>query len=708
MNTETPFEKLSEDEQNHLLRKLANLFRPILGEIGGMMVKEHKIIGEPSTKKPGYIGLLFDHPPDKVIVFAEYVDQDISKQMRNQEKKDKKENKHIIDKSKLVDALWETAEKQSSAGNGTFLPTEPFLLRDIKDNDVEHAFYTIYGASARQKDFKIKLWARSLKTKPNANHYAVLYFAFAASDEITATDDMVEALCKFAEHIIRSALVLAVIGDPELHSVVRYLTAKLPQSSFNDNFIHQTLAAIYAYVREVVPITLDDTPKNIQVNWENEDDEVDEVNELKSIHKASCIDVNRRVVGSLKRAKVFSLTITTTAKNNESTKYPAIAKFSTVKEAREEADGLRKMQRYYSCIGKMLPPPLEVYLLTKYDESTSRRTPPLEPTKDWMDTPCISVTPDLEGSILAEKIASLWALPTRRVEKFTGFLGQARTFIREIQRQPFIESGEAGANLSAGTHRPHDLLIEFFEKEFKFPAQKERYTSLLDAFNSNFPFSTWLKLGSIVEAKLVNPHVWLKKMIESPNSIVWQNHHQRSKRFVLKHGDFHAGNLFYTSEGDNLVVLDYDRVGGGLPEEDLACLDASFVSAVFGLSDFDLQSNWEKYALESIALLSWIHPSTIDCHCNNSFARELFETLSILRPGTICPFYAASVVKALVGQLRARCVPWNDQKKKYESVDAATLNKLRARNASAWLYMAMMLSHLVMPDSSDPEDFHPY
>ena len=709
MNTETPFEKLSEDEQNHLLRKLANLFRPILGEIGGMMVKEHKIPGEPSTKKPGYIGLLFDHhSSDKVIVFAEYVDQKTSKQMRNREKNDKKENNHIINKSNLVDALWETAESQSSAPEGAFLPTEPFLLTQINDNDVRNAFYAIYGESAHHENFKITLLARSLKTKPEDNHHAVLYFAFAETDEITATGDMVEALCKFAEHIIRSALILATVGDPELHSVVGYLTAKLPQSSFNDYFIHQTLAAIYAYVREVVPITLDDaSPEDFHVNWEDDD----EVDKLKSIHKASRIDVNRRVGGSLKGAKVFSLTITTTAKNNESTKYPAIAKFSTVKEAREEADGLRKMQRYYSRIGKMLPPPLEVYLLTEKEDtrSGSRRIPVIDKNGDWLDTPCISVTPDLEGSILAEKIAVSWVLPTRRVERFTGFLEQARTFIREIQLQPFILSGEGGANSSTGTHRPHDLLIEFFTNELKSPAQKDRYSGLLDAFKSNFPNSSWLKHESI-EAKLVNPHVWLSKMIEPGGLIAWQKYHQRPKRFVLKHGDFHAGNLFYTSEGDNLVVLDYDRVGGGLPEEDLACLDASFVSAVFGLSDFDLPVNWKEFAPDSIALLSWMHSSTTKCLNTNPFARDLLETLSILRPGTICPFYAASVVRALVGQLRACCVPWNHQKEKYESVDAATLNKLRGRNAAAWLYMAMMLSHLVvMPDdSSAPEDFDPF
>ena len=71
MTADSPFENLPETEQNRLLRKIAAQLRPMLGEIGEVLVSVRKS----DNRKPGFIGLLFRHSANKAILFAEPIDQ---------------------------------------------------------------------------------------------------------------------------------------------------------------------------------------------------------------------------------------------------------------------------------------------------------------------------------------------------------------------------------------------------------------------------------------------------------------------------------------------------------------------------------------------------------------------------------------------------------------------------------------------------------
>lgn len=684
MTSETPFEAMPLDEQNRLLRKLADLLRPMLGEIGEVLVKES------TGKKPGFIGLLFELGNNKAIVFAEYVDETSRKEHRNKPKNENEpETVHVFEvNAKYIEELISAGKKGRTKG---FETTDGLKLTDL-GNGLTELFRGCYGEDVDDKDFKIKLLVKPLE-KDNKIQ-SMLYFAVKAGDELQHDQELILLFSKLVEQLVRNALGLAAISDHELRSTVGYLTNLIPQS-FNDYVMPQTLAAIYAYVREVVPVTLGATPTPIVDGVEG-----DIKNKLTSIHKAHHIHVNRAIGGSLKGASVYSLNITTHATDGGSTTttYPAIAKFSTISEARAEADGLRRMQRYFSRVGKMLPPPLEVYLLKNTEGAY-----PFE-TGNWQDAPCISVTPDLEGSVLSEKIAEHWVSPTRRVERFSGYLKQARHFVDEIQCQPFdgpIKSDDSADNPEERSlESPEQRLIEFINSE-----KPQRFKLLIEGLN--FPANPHLNLKCADrECKVVNPVVWLKQILDRTSDLKWKTHPKRMRKTVLAHGDFHTGNLFYSTDGDHLTVLDYDRVAGEHPEEDFARLDASFVAFVFGLSDFKVKANWEKYALPALSLVAGCHPFNVQELEKNIFTRDLAETLGVIRPARPCSFFAASVVKALLIQLKTTYTK-KIAENEYELAKEAELKQNQGRNAATWLYLALMLTHLV-EDSGDMDDWEPF
>lgn len=686
MITETPFEILPESEQNRLLSRLSIQLRPMLGEIGEVLVRESS-----EGKKPGFIGILFGHVDEQAILFAEYVDETSRVDWR---KTHKSVGTHIFGATEEYVAAIIAAGRKNATGD---LAASDGLLLSSFDGNIRAIFRGCYGEAVDDPDFKIKLLGKPLKKSDGGEILSMLYFAVKDGDEFQPAKDLISQLAKLVEQLVRNALGLAAIGDQELRSVVGYLTNRLPQS-FNDYVAPQTLAAIYAYVREVVPLPLSN-PEMPEV----EPRDAERAEELKSIHSAKHIRVVRAVGGSLKGASVYSLKITPCAMDDESsTSYPAIAKFSTISEARDEADGLRRMQRYYSHIGKMLAPPLEVYLLKGIDGEFPFENE--EWNGNWLDLPCISVTPDLEGKALSEKITEYWATPTKRVERFSGYLRQAKHFIDEIQQQPFDRPTASRASTEAhegeSEEKPEHQLIELLSQSER---NKARYRLLTTELS--FPSESRLKLKLVGggDCHVVNPIAWLKQMLDDGSLVGWQSYDQRPCKTVLVHGDYHTGNLFLGTEGEHLTVLDYDRVGGGRPEEDLARLHASFVSFVFALEDFKEERNWEKYAPPALSLLAGFHPFSVEALENKAFARDLVETLGIIGPVRQCPYYAASVAQALLIQLKTT----------YTKADGADVQlsgnhdllKNQGRNAATWLYLAFILRHLVADSGGAAEDW---
>lgn len=695
MIAETPFEQLLETEQNRLLATLAQQIRPMLGEIGEVVIKEK------NGRRPGFVGLLFGHGAEKTIVFAEYVDETARKKWRSEHRS---VGKHVFSRSDpYIAEIIKAGLKDSGSGLGA---SDALLLSAVAntENSAVAIFQGCYGEEAKRNEFKIKLLGKPLK-KENCQIHSMLYFAVKEGDEWHALKDLIDQLSKLVEQLIRNALGLAAISNQELRGAVSYLTDRLPQS-FNDYVRPQVLAAIYAYVREVVPSAMP-APEGANIGGTTavtttgahekpvvEPEDAALASDLKSIHTARLIRVNRAVGGSLKDAPVFSLTITTKAAHEGgSTTYPAIAKFSTLAEARDEADGLRRMQRYYSSIGKMLPPPLQVYLI-----AAANGRFPFEEEKwngRWTELPCISVTPDLEGVVLSEKIAEHWASPTRRVERFGGYLQPARAFVEKIQQQPLeLSSATDGSSATSATEGPQRYLADFFSAIRDSEKDKERYNLL--ATGLYFPDGKVLRfnIAGHGDVSVVNPAAWIGEMLNNANSVPWKPHPSRKPRPVLTHGDFHTGNLFFSTVGEHLTVLDYDRVGPGAPEEDLARLEASFVAFVFALADFSKPEHWNAYAPPSLALLAGCHPFPVQVLEQNAFARDLRETLNVIRPAKPCPFYAALVIKALIIQLKTTCTT-RDADGKAVLASEETLNAGQGRNAATWLYLAMLLGQLV-------------
>jgi hypothetical protein len=694
MIVDAPFHSLSEEDQNRLLSALAHQIRPMLGEIGEVLVK-----ADNSGNKPGFIGLLFGHGADKAIVFAEYVDETTRKKWRAEQPIG---GKHVFDTSKLYIAeIIKAGTKDIGGGLGA---SDGLSAIDLSDDDtrVVAIFKGCYGEDAEKPDFKIKLLGKRLSKPKDDVTLSMIYFAVKDGDEFKPNEELIEQLAKLIEQLVRNALGLAAISNQELRGVASYLTELLPQS-FNDYVRPQVLAAIYAYVREVVPV---DTSGKTAHKPSIEPTDAPCAEKLKCIHTASSIRVTRAVGGSLKGASVYALTITTgLAHEGGSTSYSAIAKFSTLAEARDEADGLRRMQRYYSSIGKMLPAPLQVFLIVGADGKYSFEVE--GKSGQWTEVPCISVTPDLEGVVLSEKITDYWPSPTRRVERFSGYLNQAKSFVDKIQQQPLELANLTSAdssNVTNHTEEPKQQLLDFFTK--MSDREKERYTQL--ASGLAFPEHECLALKGVSdgECKLVNPAAWIRKMLSPSTTVEWVSHSARSKRSVLTHGDFHTGNLFFSSVGDHLTVLDYDRVGPGTPEEDLARLEASFVTFVFGLPDFCCGGRWNEYALPSLALLSGCHPFPVQLLEQNAFARDLLESLHIIRPAKPCPFYTASVIKALLIQLKTTFTKWDESGVKLVKADEIIAN--HGRNAATWLYLGMLLGKLVKTDGTPSEWENPF
>jgi hypothetical protein len=670
---EKTFTEMPESEQNRLLQKLAGQLRPMLGEIGEVFVKP----SPPDNLRPGFFGILFEHGA-QVILFAEYVEQAVRSAHRDRETP----SPHIFRGDDLY------VSRLRAAGKGRrVLGSDSLRLADLRD-DIGEAFQGYYGAEAKRPEFRIKLQAMGLFKSEVNRAEAMLYFASKQDDECTLNDDIVPMLSKLVEQLIRSALGLAIISDHELRSVASYLAAKLPQS-FDDYVMPQTLAAIYAYVREVVPLPLPNPPIPRVTGCEDEELK----KRLESIHSATNVEVVRAVGGSLKGAPVYSLRITTQGHRiGSSTQYPAIAKLSTIGEARAEADGLHRMQRYYSHIGKMLPPPLEVYLIK------DGARPKLDAT-DWLQTSCVSVTPDLEGRPLSEIIAQHWSSPTMRVERFSALLSQAKEFVAAIQRQPLYLLADE-VNGASAFDRKHDVtandapqnrLIDFFCRASA--VEKRRYQLMIDGVALG-ALDLLLTVKGCKACTLVNPLAWLRLLLDDSTMVKWKHYPDRASRIVLIHGDFHTGNLFYTTGSDQLVVLDYDRVGGGPAEEDCARLEASFVASVFGLPDFYREDNWKRYAPNALSLLAGCHPYRIEMLETNPFARDLAETLATIRPSSdISPFYAASVVIGCLIQLKTTYTKRRNNE--HSLVSRHGLEGQRGRTLALWLYAGLMLTHLI-------------
>ncbi len=707
MSDDAGFLSLDEAKQNELLRLVASLLRPTIGEIGEVVIKEDsfQVGGNSVTKKPGFLGLIFQHA-DKVIAFAEYVDEADRKAYR---KEHAHVALHVLPASlPYVNAIVEAAKKSGTQKLG--------LSDSIKASEVNHTdlkvteiFRVAYGAEVDAADFKIKLFAKRLLSDTAGAPVSLLYYAVKDGQELSIKPEVLESLARLVEQLVRNALWLAGISDQRLRSTVRHLLSKLPEN-FNDYVYPQTLAAIYAYVREVVPLPLaasgttrSETPlvsghgsgcKGARIK-----------SKLKALHHAERVDIIRAVGGSLKGASVYSLRVTVRAGGNELSSYPAIAKFSTIKEAREEAEGLRKMQRYYSRIGNRLPPPLEVYLVRRGRKGVAALN-----NHDWLKTPCISLTPDLEGAVLSEKITKHWASPTRRVERFSGYLTQAQKFITEIQDQP-IEHSAADGEAEESSIK---ALTEFFDGKLGIKqndAEKKRYEVLTGSLN--FPSAAWLEVSTsaapVTKFAVPNPIHWVGKMLAADAITGWKKDlPKRKPASVLIHGDFHTGNLFLSRDSDQLTVLDYDRVGSGPPEEDFARLDASFVSFVFALRDFRESGNWNEFAPDALALAAGLHPKMVVTLERNSFARDLAEVLEVIRPDGLSQFFCASVAKALLIQLKTSCTKW--QSGGYVLAEEKVLRENQGRNGATWLYLAFMLSRLLEPkgENETAEAWNPF
>ncbi len=705
MSAEADFHSLDLRKQNELLQMVASLLRPAIGEIGEVVVKEKEftVDGVTVKKKPGFLGLLFRHSNGQVVAFAEFVHEEDRKKYREQMPI---AASHVLaDNLPFVSPIVQAASKSSSSSLGD---SDSLKLAEMNDAELTKIFRIAYGAEADGAEFKIKLLAKTLHSDSANSWESLLYFAVKDDGHgLSISPDLLDSLARLVEQLVRNALGLAGISDQRLRSAVGHLLSKLPQN-FNDYIYPQTLAAIYAYVREVVPLPLaasgSEPCKVPSVSGCSANSDGTELaNRLKALHHAKEVQVNRAVGGSLKGASVYSLTVKTmTHASDEETSYPAIAKFSTIKEARDESEGLRKLQRYYSRIGKMLPPPLEVYL--ERDATTGIAN--LD-KNDWLKTPCISLTPDLEGAVLSEKITEHWASPTRRVERFSGYLAQAQKFISEIQDQPIEHSSPAGS----ADESCISALTEFFDGKLGIKqnkAEKERYELLTTSLN--FPAAAWLKVTpSGSEFVVPNPIHWIGKMLAAEAFTGWKKDlPKRKPASVLIHGDFHTGNLFLSRDSDQLTVLDYDRVGSGPPEEDYARLDASFVSFVFALRDFRDGGNWQQFAPDALALAAGLHPKTVVTLERNSFARDLAEVLEVIRPDGLSQFFCASVAKALLIQLKTSCTKWNSGC--YVLADEKVLQENQGRNGATWLYLAFMLSRLLEPkaESETTEAWNPF
>lgn len=100
------------------------------------------------------------------------------------------------------------------------------------------------------------------------------------------------------------------------------------------------------------------------------------------------------------------------------------------------------------------------------------------------------------------------------------------------------------------------------------------------------------------------------------------------------------------------------------------------------------------------------HPFNVQELEKNIFTRDLAETLGVIRPARPCSFFAASVVKALLIQLKTTYTK-KIAENEYELAKEAELKQNQGRNAATWLYLALMLTHLV-EDSGDMDDWEPF
>lgn len=685
MNTkDIPFSERSEKDQNDQLARVAYLLRPMLGEIG------EALIIDDGAKKAGFIGLLCPHTTDKVILFAEFIDEEARISYRTSVKPHEvaPHVRPITDTDLYVRAL------TVAAGKPGLQQSNPLSLVALPI-DVQRVFEVLKSKGTPSSGNIIVQTLRLGMNSDETGLKSAVFLLFREDSTFLLKEQQTCALQGLIGQLIRNAIGLAGISDLELCPAATYLLASIP-GTFNDYAVPQSLAAIYASVREVVPAPLPTGEEPVlrpSVAWH--DAALSE--QMKCIHTAQRIAVKRPVGGSLKGASVYSIEVHShEVHGTPAPSYPAIAKFSTVREARAEANGLRLMQRYYSKIGKHLPPPLQVYLCTD-----DKGKPTIDPKEgDWLSAECISVTPDLEGHVLSEKIMKHWGSPTRRVERFTGYLKQARHFIDEIQKPPlelvtFPKSHAAPSSTNNAFKEPKDHLLDWFANLSS--QEKDRFSMVTKALLISNDIHGGVQVVDVKEdVQCVNPIWWINEMLKATPGIKWCKHDAREARRVLTHGDFHTGNLFFSHADEHLTVLDYDHVGVGDPESDLALLETSFATFVFDLKDFRVTANWEQFAPTTLALLAECHPFSTDALHKQAFARDLSETLSVLRPENWCPFYVASLVRSLANQVKATYTKWDKPTKSYKLVETASLTS-QGRNAAALLYMAFLLTHLVEP-----------
>jgi hypothetical protein len=335
---------------------------------------------------------------------------------------------------------------------------------------------------------------------------------------------------------------------------------------------------------------------------------------LKEIRGASSIAVTKPLFGSLQGKPVYLVKIQPrTAENKpDGSPYAAVAKVASHKAVLDEHRGYLKVQQQFDDVSFALPP-LAIAWRRSGDVPDGERY--------------VVVTPRVSGETLIGFASSRWSFPwslqDRRQETFRRILDNLVRFTDAIASPSEYESDP---------HFLHEPLLQSHlgdseKAKDRFKKTKEALAFLLYG-RAHCPVLEFNSAAGKVD--LVNP-LWV---FGNSKSVSWIT---TTKQPFLQseccHGDFHAGNVLVTEDGD-VTVLDYDYVGRDkFRFADEATLEASLLLSVVRATEFRDAKRWnEVFPSLLIELASQSEPSaTPNAAIPNRDAYELWELFQVVR-----------------------------------------------------------------------------
>lgn len=351
--------------------------------------------------------------------------------------------------------------------------------------------------------------------------------------------------------------------------------------------------------------------------------------------------------------------------------YFAVIKCCDLIKAKKEISGKNIILKYFSKIGKSVPP---------YNEYESLIT----------NKQKILLSPRVCGDTLTTETQKNWMDDSvNRVDLFIEIFSEAKNFLLNIKdsRKNFFNSADLFYSKYLDTNddavRRYDKTVPLLENYIDADSQ------LIESHN--------------FEIDIINPLYLLETRNEGNLRI--KKDKIESEKFTYIHGDFHTGNIMVSIKPEkskvgfdkyklrDLFVLDYDYIGTGCKFFDLAQLETSFILDVSLCDAFVSQElEWKTYFSPALRVLC--NSGEISSIHNNRFAWDLFRVIDFLR-GTInqneIPIFKTCLFIEMLRIFTSKC----------RSFYAKNENPPSSLIKTGFSYLGLLLKDLVVVTNSD-------